>query len=290
MSEFSRSVHVRTGGDVDEASVVGAAEAARATALVLPQRGPWITVIVSEKARDELLACVGLAVDYDFAGDHGVTATLYERGERLGRLHRDFERGRTKKDAEAFVERGLLTKEELAELPRALQERRGHPIAEALELKDYMWVSSEDLFLDRRRELEARYPGGTFLDDGRREPWALPSKRARILLCALSARRLEQLRANPEIAADLLGARRKVPGLLDLGERSGALARDTLLSEAVLGRRGEPIAVRGATARILSAEQVSRVAKALPARREPALRAFYKRAAARDEAVLIVVD
>lgn len=304
MSEHSRSVHVRVrdGESIDdaEAAAVAALERAKATGLVLParvvaHRAPsWITVVVADASRDAFLGEVGLALDYEFAADHGVTATLVEGGRPLGRVQRDFERAVTHVDDDAFVARRLLDAAALAILRRRLAASRGHVVAEALGLNDVASLSGDDLFLDRRVELEKRFPSATFVEDGRAASWAIPRKNARIVLCTLSPKRVVQLRADPDLVIDLLEADQVVPGLLDLGRSGGALARDPRSCEAVLGRRGEPLPTPpGAIARILSKTQVAAIAQALADVDEEEmapLREHYLRAASRDEAMLVAVD
>jgi hypothetical protein len=110
------------------------------------------------------------------------------------------------------------------------------------------------------------------------------------VLCTLSAKRLAQLEAEPDLLRELLAARvdTDIPGLLDIGQTWEALdfivserGKEPVLRDAVLARTGREMRAAGAygPARLLPAARVGEVAAALSALPSDVVRRRYPRLA-----------
>ena len=144
------------------------------------------------------------------------------------------------------------------------------------------------------------------------------AQEAILVLCALSRKRLEMIEEDPAVVDELLEARfeQEIRGLVDLGPRGGVLAKVLStggvpeLLDALLARSGKERP--GMAGKLLAATDVKKIAKALAsvdhawidarckevggdkarglldAFRE--LQTLYVDAAARDDAMLVVIE
>jgi hypothetical protein len=143
------------------------------------------------------------------------------------------------------------------------------------------------------------------------------AQEAILVLCALSRKRLEMIEEDPAVVDELLEARfeQEIRGLVDLGPRGGVLAKVLStgapeLLDALLARTGRERP--GMAGKLLAASDVKRIAKALAnvdaawidercktvggdkarglhdAFRQ--LQTLYVDAAARDDAMLVVIE
>jgi hypothetical protein len=108
------------------------------------------------------------------------------------------------------------------------------------------------------------------------------------VLCTLSAKRLAQLEAEPDLLRELLAARLEtdIPGLLDIGKTWEALdfiiserGKEPVLADAVLARTGQQMRAAGAygPARLLAPARVVQVSAALAALPADVVRQRYTR-------------
>jgi hypothetical protein len=137
-----------------------------------------------------------------------------------------------------------------------------------------------------------------------------------LVLCAMSKKRLEMIEEEPGLVNDLLDARHEqaIAGLLDLGQKGDSLLKllstgTPELPDSLVARTG--VDVEGLPARIVRASEVKRLSIALAAVHPrwiqervdaigragkglaeafAALQQLYKDAAARDDAMLVVIE
>lgn len=200
MSEFSESFHLRVrDGSVDDA--VAILRAAGVAGYVAPAARGWVSFVYEPdeppaRARfDAVLRAAGRAtlLHWDYAEDHGCTATLYEAGERVGRVRVSFESRRVTFDREAFTSRGLLTPAAAQDVAEWLQYAiPGATLAERLGLPRFQWFAfdyaerergqgakTELAYVDREgRTDDDRSPAVLGVGEGEGTPWDALAKRA----------------------------------------------------------------------------------------------------------------
>ncbi|MFO0671521.1 MAG: hypothetical protein U0235_18145 [Polyangiaceae bacterium] len=147
MSEFSESFHLR-GGAVDDA--VALLRAAGVAGYIAPAAAGWVSFAYEADEPpgrahfDAVLRAAGARtlLHWDYAADHGCTATLYEGGARVGRIRVSFESRRASFEREAFLSRGLLTPEGAEDVAQWLQYAiPGTTLAERLRLPRTAWFA-----------------------------------------------------------------------------------------------------------------------------------------------------
>jgi hypothetical protein len=326
MSEFSNSFHAL---GLDEEGAAQLLCDARATGLVLPKKGKLTTMIVARRNWEAVIdKSKGTLLLYELAVDHGVSLRLFEGPKPSGHLAKSFATGQKLFDAAPFLAAGLLTKAGAKELDALLAgrtiDRAGREkVASLLGLHDVADIGSDDL-AERKSLLVTTYPKAIFVERGTRAAWEIDLAEQSVILCALSAKRLAQLKEEPGLAADLLEARHEqtIKGLLDLGSRGAALVKAftrsdaaEVVADAVRGRSGAVLEglPEGMTARVISSEEVVRIANALDAQSETlvkdrcaaagaalgepklghgykAMRELYRKAATSGESMLVAFE
>jgi hypothetical protein len=146
VSEFSESLHLRTGDPSDAAALLGAAGVA---GYLFPPASGWVSFVYDadeppahERFDRIVKANRGLLVHWDYAEDHGCNVTLYEGSKRAGRLKVSFESTRSTFDRAAFVDRGLLSPAAAERIERWLAHAvPAYTAAEALGLPHYRWLA-----------------------------------------------------------------------------------------------------------------------------------------------------
>lgn len=259
MSEFSDSLHVV---DRDPEAVATVLRKLDVVAAVLPRVGRFTTVLVGRADLPKLRATLrGMMIVYEYAADHGLSATLFRGDAELARLARSFEGGRVRFDREAWMEAGLLDAEEAVAVEEALQtDECAAGVASALGLRDVEWVSGREV-TDRLAKLRERFPGIIVVGI---EDYSALGTSIRIV-CAMSPQRQALLQEEPELVDDLLDARHEqaIAGLHDLGMRTPQIAEllGKPLAEAVVAASGAR--VPGTHAVLLLAPVVKQLAEGL---------------------------
>lgn len=186
------------------------------------------------------------------------------------------------------------------------------------------WPTSAPTISQSASRCSSRRIPGRSSSSAARAPWEIDLAEQSVILCALSAKRLAQLKEEASLAADLLEARHEqtIKGLLDLGSRGAALVKAftrsdaaEVVADAVRGRSGAVLEglPEGMTARVISNEEVVRIANALDAQSETlvkdrcaaagaalgepklghgykAMRELYRKAATSGESMLVAFE
>lgn len=280
MSEFSNSFHLL---DATEETAADLLCEARATGLVLPKKGKLVTMIVARRNWEAVTdKNKGTLLLYEFAADHGVSVRLFAP-RQIGHLAKSFASAQKLFDPAPFIARGILDKPGAAAVEQLLEQKTMDRVARdkltsLLGVSDVTGIAGDDL-AERKSLLVTTFPAALFVERGVRAPWEIDLSEQSVILCALSAKRLTQLKEEPTLAADLLEARHEqtIKGLVDLGSRGAALIQTftrsdaaEIVTDAIRGRTGTVISglPEGLTARLLGAEEVVRIAKSLDAQSE----------------------
>lgn len=281
MSEFSNSFHAH---DLSGEQAAQLLCDARATGLVLPKHGKLTTMLVARRNWEAVTdKSKGLLMLYELAVDHGVSVRLFDGPKQKGHLAKSFSTGQKLFEPAPFIAAGFLTRATAAEVDQLLggrtMDRTGRDkLVSLLGLSDAAGIGADDL-AERKALLVTTYPAALFVERGVRAPWEIDLAEQSVILCALSPKRLAQLKEEPSLAADLLEARHEqtIKGLLDLGSRGGALIKaftrsdaSEIVTEAIRARSGAALdgLPEGLTARLIGATDVARIATTLDAQNE----------------------
>lgn len=168
VAEQADSFHVRcdrTG------PVIEWLEKSGALGVVLPPRGPLITVIVPAHHVGSVIAASHfMMIFYEFLEGERVTARLFDGAREVAHLERSFEDGTSRFDAKPWITHRFLDRARAKTLERGLRapwpdRHERHWVADALGLHGVVWSSGEEL-MTRRAEFVARFPGAILVQAG----------------------------------------------------------------------------------------------------------------------------